>query len=71
MLQDELATYASIAPAYFTRVPDHFEINTAALGQGIVDADPVARQLHREAKARRWRTEAGRSATLKVREARP
>lgn len=71
MLQDELATYAAIAPAYIRHVPDHYEIATAELGQGMVDADPVARQLHREAKARRWRTEAGRSATLKVREARP
>jgi hypothetical protein len=67
-VQEELSVYSLVAPEYVRHVPDHFEINTAALGEAVHMGDPVARQLHTEAKARGWRTEGGRRAALKVRE---
>lgn len=70
-LQEQLSVYALLAPDYIRHVPDHFEIRTADLGAGVQAGDPVALQLHRDCKDRRWRTEGGRRAALKVREVRP
>ena len=67
-VQEQLSVFSLIAPDYIRHVPDHFEINTAALGEAVHMGDPVARQLHTEAKDRGWRTEGGRRAALKVRE---
>jgi hypothetical protein len=68
--QEQLAVYSLIAPEYVKHVPDHFEIDTAALGEAVHMGDPVARRLHAECKDRKWRTEGGRRAALKVREVR-
>lgn len=67
-VQEQLAVFSLISPEYIRHVPDHFEINTAALGEAVHLADPVARRLHAECKERGWRTEGGRRAALKVRE---
>jgi hypothetical protein len=69
-LQEELSVYSLIAPDYIRHVPDHFEIATAALGEGVANADPVAHELHRVCKDRKWRREGGRRAALKVTEVR-
>jgi len=69
-LQEELSVYSLIAPDYIRHVPDHFEIATAALGEGVANADPVAQELHRVCKDRKWRKEGGRRAALKVTEVR-
>lgn len=68
-LQDAMAALAKTAPDYVRHVPDHFEIDTAALGAGVAAGDPVARELHAECKRRGWRTEEGRRLSLAVREA--
>jgi len=60
-----------VAPEYVRLVPEHYEIRTAELGKGVVLGDPVALQLHRELKARGWRTEAGRRLSIAVQEAKP
>lgn len=70
-VQDAMQMLAKIAPDYIRHVPDHFEIRTAELGKGVVEGDPVARELHAECKRRGWRTEAGRRLSLAVREAKP
>jgi hypothetical protein len=67
-IQEAMAVTSLIAPEYVKHIPDHFEINTAALGAGVHEGDPVAKQLHRECKDQGWRTEGGRRAALKVRE---
>lgn len=59
-LQDELAMFARLAPDYITRVPEHWQLETAALGTGLVNNDPVAVKLHRHAKDAGWRREGGR-----------
>lgn len=69
-VQEELAMFAQIAPDYIRHVPDHFEIRTAELGAGVHASDPVAVELHKHAKERRWRTEGGRRLSLAVKEAR-
>lgn len=58
-----------IAPEYVKAVPAHYELNTAALGAAVHLGDPLALQVHREIKARGWRTEAGRRLSLEVKEA--
>jgi hypothetical protein len=68
-VQEQLSVFSLISPEYIRHIPDHFEINTAALGEAVHLGDPVARQLHTECKDRGWRTEGGRRAALKVREA--
>jgi hypothetical protein len=68
-VQEAMAVLSLISPEYFRHIPDHFEVNTAALGEAVHMGDPVARQLHTECKDRGWRTEGGRRAALKVREA--
>jgi len=70
-VQEQLEMFRLVSPDYIRHVPDHLEIDTAALGAGLVDNDPVARQLHTECKDRGWRTEGGRRAALKVREVKP
>lgn len=70
-LQDELEMFARMAPDYFRRVPEHWELLTAALGAGVASGDPVAQKLHRHAKEQRWRTESHRNLSLAVKEARP
>lgn len=67
-VQEAMAVLSLISPEFFRHIPDHFEINTAALGEAVHMGDPVARQLHTECKDRGWRTEGGRRAALKVRE---
>ena len=52
-------------------VPEHYEIRTAELGAAVAMGDPLAIQLHRELKARGWRTEGGRRMSLAVREVKP
>lgn len=69
-IQEAMETYAAIAPDYFTHVPDHWELRTAALGAGVAAGDPVAMRLHREAKEHGWRTEEGRRLSLAVKEVR-
>ena len=69
-VQEAMEQYAKVAPEYFRHVPDHWEIDSAALGAGVAEGDPVAQQLHRECKEKGWRTEVGRRLSLAVREAR-
>jgi hypothetical protein len=69
-VQEAMETYAKIAPDYFVHIPAHWEIATAALGKGVAEGDPVARELHAECKRRGWRKEAGRRLSLAVREVR-
>lgn len=70
-LQDELAQFAKLAPDYIAKVPEHYELLTAALGAGIAANDPVAIKLHRHAKDAGWRKEGGRRLSLAVKEAKP
>jgi hypothetical protein len=58
-----------IAPEFIRQVPAHYEIRTAELGKAVHMGDPLALQLHRELKARNWRTEAGKRLSLEVKEA--
>ena len=58
-----------IAPEFIRQVPAHYEIRTAELGKAVHMGDPLALQLHRELKARGWRTEAGKRLSLEVKEA--
>jgi hypothetical protein len=69
-VQEAMETYAKIGPEYFRHVPDHWEVRTAELGQGIAEGDPVAKQLHRQMKEHGWRTEEGRRLSLAVKEVR-
>jgi hypothetical protein len=68
-VQQYMSIISLMSPEYVKHIPDHFEINTAALGEGVHNGDPVAKHLHTECKDRGWRTEGGRRAALKVREA--
>ena len=58
-----------IAPEYIRKIPAHYELDTAALGAAVHLGDPLALQVHREVKARGWRTEAGKRLSLEVKEA--
>lgn len=58
-----------IAPEFIRKIPAHYELNTAALGAAVHLGDPLALQVHREVKARGWRTEAGKRLSLEVKEA--
>jgi hypothetical protein len=58
-----------IAPEYIRQIPAHYELDTAALGAAVHLGDPLALQVHREVKARGWRTEAGKRLSLEVKEA--
>jgi hypothetical protein len=58
-----------IAPEFIRKIPAHYELDTAALGAAVHLGDPLALQLHREVKARGWRTEAGKRLSLEVKEA--
>lgn len=68
-VQGAMEVYSKVAPEYFRLVPEHWEIDTAALGEAVHLGDPVARTLHTECKDRGWRTEGGRRAAIKVKEA--
>lgn len=70
-VQYAMAQLRAEAPEYVRHVPEHYEVNTAALGAGVAAGDPLARRIHRELKDKKWRTEAGRSLSLAVREAKP
>lgn len=70
-VQDQMRTISVLAPEYVRHVPDHYEINTAALGEGMAKGDPVARQMHKDLREMGWRTEGGRRMTLQVKEAKP
>ena len=67
--QDYLAIVRSVSPEYVRHVPDHLEIDTAALGEAVHLGDPVARQLHADLKDQHLRTEEGRRLSLAVKEA--
>jgi len=67
-LQDELAQFAKIAPDYIVKVPEHYELASAALGEGVANNDPVAQQLHKHAKQAGWRREGGRRLSLAVKD---
>jgi hypothetical protein len=69
-VQEYMSIISLMSPEYVKHIPDHFEINTVALGEGVHNGDPVAKHLHTELKDRGWRVEGGRRAALKVREAR-
>lgn len=69
-VQEVMELQAKVAPEYFRLVPEHWELDTAALGEGMAIGDPVARTLHTECKNRGWRKEGGRRASIKVKEAR-
>lgn len=58
-----------IAPEYIRKIPAHYELDTAALGAAVHLGDPLALQVHREVKARGWRTDQGRRLSIEVREA--
>lgn len=58
-----------IAPEYIRQVPAHYEIRTKELGAAVHLGDPLALQIHRELKARGWRTEAGKRLSIEVKEA--
>jgi hypothetical protein len=58
-----------IAPEFIRKVPAHYEIRTAELGKAVHAGDPLALALHRELKARNWRTEGGRRLSIEVKEA--
>lgn len=58
-----------IAPEFIRQVPAHYEIATKELGSAVHMGDPLAIALHKELKARGWRTEAGRRLSIEVREA--
>ena len=68
-LQSELAAFALIAPDYIRLVPEHYELDTAAMAHGIANGDPVAVKLQRHAASSGWRREGGRRLSLAVREA--
>ena len=53
---------------FIRAVPAHLEIDVAALGQAVHDGSSRAIEVFRELKDRRWRTEGGKRAVLKVRE---
>jgi hypothetical protein len=49
-------------------VPQHFEIDVAALGADVHAGSRRAIEVFRELKDKKWRTEAGKKPVLKVRE---
>jgi hypothetical protein len=66
-VQDALRAIATGPTApYVRRVPDHFEIDTAALGEGYGRGDPAAMRLYRALADRGWRTEEGRKPSIRV-----
>ena len=69
--QEMLDMFAKVAPDYIRHVPEHREVDTAALGAGVAAGDPVAKRLHAELKEHGWRTEEGRRLSLAVKEATP
>lgn len=69
--QEMLEVFAKVAPDYIRHVPEHREVDTAALGAGVAAGDPVAKRLHAELKEHGWRTEEGRRLSLAVKEATP
>lgn len=54
---------------YIREIPRHLEIDVAALAEDIQLGIPAAQQLYAQLREHKWRTEGGRRATLKVREA--
>ncbi len=66
--QGWLAAIRATAVEYVREVPAHLEIDTKALGAGMAEGDPVAKELHRLLKRSGYRTEAGRRLSLAVRE---
>ncbi len=67
--QGWLAAIRATAVEYIREVPAHLEIDTKALGAGMAEGDPVAKELHRLLKRSGYRTEAGRRLSLAVTEA--
>ena len=55
---------------FVREIPAHLEIDVAALGQAVHDGSLAARGLFNELKDKGWRTEGGKRAALRVREAR-
>ena len=56
---------------YIRHVPEHYEIDTVALGGDVAAGIAQAHRLHREMKLKGWRTEETRRWSLDVREVRP
>ena len=67
-VQEYMSTLQMMVPDYIRHVPEHFEVNTAALGEAVHMGDPAALELWRQCKDRGWRQEGGKRAVLKVRE---
>jgi hypothetical protein len=61
----DLAGRSDTAP-YVRSVPAHFEIDTAAIGEGYGRGDPAAIRLHRTLSARGWRTAEGSKPSIRV-----
>lgn len=53
---------------YIREIPAHLEIDVAALGADVHAGSVTAKALWDELRARRWRTDGGKRAVLKVRE---
>lgn len=53
---------------FIREVPHHLEVDPVALGQAVHDGSSRAIEIFRELKDRKWRTEGGKRAVLKVRE---
>lgn len=53
---------------YVREIPAHLEVDVMALGEAVHAGSAPARALYDELRAKRWRTEGGRRASLKVRE---
>ena len=53
---------------YVRHVPEHYEIDTAALGKAVAEGSENARELHRSMKAQGWRTEESREPALTLKE---
>ena len=68
-VQEHMARIKLLAPEYVRHVPDHYEIYTTKLGEGVAMGDPVARQMHKDLREMGWRTEGGKRMTLQVKEA--
>lgn len=58
-----------IAPQFVRQIPQHLELDTAALGAAVHMGDPLALEVWKQAKANGWRKEAGKRLSLEVKEA--
>ncbi len=70
-VQDDMAAIKGSrdTSGYVRTIPAHLEIDALALGEAVHNGSPIAKALYDEIRDKGWRTEAGREAVLKVREA--